>query len=642
MNDQRSERLDASSRIKDVYGNPVGRDIIDKVLLQMGRSRVWVTNPLTGNLRLSWLGRLTRGVTGPDFVPTVLRLLNSESDVPNPGSGGVQPTWWKQAVFYQIYPRSFADSDGDGVGDLGGVIEHLDYLADLGVDCLWLSPIFDSPNEDNGYDIRDYRAVMSEMGILEQVDELIASCHQRGMRIILDLVVNHTSVEHAWFQQALADPDGAFGKYYFLRPPDPQHSDQPPNNWVSFFSGSAWRWFPEAKRWGLHLFAPGQVDLNWENPAVRDEVAEICRWWFEHGIDGFRLDVINYISKSPGLPPGNEFVGQLMEYTGVEQYFYGPQLHQYLRELRAKAFARNEPHETKLMVGETPGVGIEMGRLLTGADRGELDLNLGFDHLETAGHVRFDDYRYDLDYLKGYLIDYQSRLGDNDWLSLFIENHDNPRMISKIDPDPAHRVVLGKLLGTLELTMRGTPFIFQGQELGAVNQPFAELSQLRDIESLNRYRALIDGGLDHDHAWRQLLAGSRDHARVPMRWDDSPNGGFTSGTPWIVGEAEPDFSVADQTNNRASVLNHYRSLIRLRRSSSALRLGAIEFVHSGVEHYFAWYRTASDERWFIELNLSDHRLEAPALDRGELVLGSHPSPVRGWMEHYESRLFRLA
>lgn len=635
--------LDESSRLRDFYAHPVGRDVIDKLLHQQGHSNRWVDNPVMGRLTLRTVSRLSRFFTRHDLVPTLLRLVNAEPDAPEPGSGPPTPTWWKQAVFYQVFPRSFADSNGDGIGDLGGLLDHLDHLTGLGVDCLWLCPIYDSPNEDGGYDVRDYRAVMAEMGTLEQVDALIAACHARGMRIILDLVVNHTSDQHEWFQRALADPDGPYGDYYFLLPPDPEDPERPPNNWRSAFSGPAWRWLPEIQRWVLHLFAPSQPDLNWENHRVRDEVIDLCRWWFDRGIDGFRMDVINFISKTPGLPDGHDLIGDMVEVAGVEHYFYGPRLHEFLRELRDRAFDPPGAAEPKLMVGETPGVGVETGRLLTGADRGELDLIFSFDHLESGSHSRYDDYRYDLEFYKRYLVDYQSRLGSNDWLTLFFENHDNPRMISKVNPDPAHRVALGKLLGTLLLTMRGTPFLYQGQELAGVNQQFESLDELQDVESHNRFRVLVESGVSEADAWVQVLASSRDHSRIPMPWDDSPGSGFTTGTPWLAGREDPGFSVAEQDRDPQSVLNHYRRLLALRHESAALRLGDVTFAHVDRTGYFAWYRTGADERWFIQLNLTDAPLEIPGVDpEAELVLGSHPDHDAGALAPYESRVYRCA
>lgn len=633
--------LDEASPLRDFYAHPVGRDVVDKLLHQQGHSNRWVDNRLVGALTLRTVGRLSRLVTGHDLVQTLLALVNAEPDAPAPGNGSPAPTWWKQAVFYQIFPRSFADSNDDGIGDLGGVLNHLDYLADLGVDCLWLSPIYDSPNEDGGYDVRDYRAVMAEMGALEQVDALISECHARGMRIILDLVVNHTSDQHEWFQRALAEPDGPYGDYYFLFPPDQEEPERPPNNWRSAFSGSAWRWLPETQRWVLHLFAPGQPDLNWENPSVRDEVVDVCNWWFQRGIDGFRMDVINFISKAPGLPDGHDLIGDMLEVAGVEHYFYGPRLHEFLRELRERAFDPPGVLSPKLMVGETPGVGVETGRLLTGADRGELDLIFSFDHLESGGHTRYDDYLYDLELYKRYLIDYQSRLGGNDWLTLFFENHDNPRMISKVNPHPQHRVALGKLLGTLLLTMRGTPFLYQGQELAAVNQPFQSLDELRDVESHNRYRSLLESGTPEKEAWAQVLTSSRDHSRVPVRWSPGPGGGFTRGTPWLTGREDPSFSVAEQTQDPESVLNHYRRLLVLRRQSPALRLGEVEFVDADRVGYFAWFRTADNQRFFVQLNLTDKPMQIPQIDEAaQLMLTSHASGPAGNLSPYEARLYR--
>ncbi|HEY3409737.1 MAG TPA: alpha-glucosidase [Propionicimonas sp.] len=625
----------------EFYSHPVGRDVIDKLLHLQGHSNRWVDNPLVGRLRLRTLALLSRLFTGHDVLPTFLSLVNSEPDAPEPGAGAPTPTWWKQAVFYQVFPRSFADSDGDGIGDLGGLLNHLDYLEELGVDCLWLSPIYDSPNRDGGYDVRDYKAVMAEMGTLEQVDALIAGCHARGMRIIMDLVVNHTSDEHEWFQRALADPDGPYGDYYFLLPADPEDPSRPPNNWRSAFSGPAWRWLPEIERWVLHVFAPSQPDLNWENPDVRREVIDVCTWWFDRGIDGFRMDVINFISKTPGLPDGHDLIGDMVEVAGVEHYFYGPRLHEFLRELREKAFDHPGSQSSKVMVGETPGVGVETGRLLTGEDRGELDLIFSFDHLESGSYTRYDDYRYDLEFYKRYLIDYQSRLGSNDWMTLFFENHDNPRMISKVNPDPQHRVALGKMLGTLLLTMRGTPFIYQGQELAAVNQPFGSIDELQDVESHSRYRSLVEAGMSEDEAWAQVLASSRDHSRAPMAWTPGPGRGFTTGTPWLKATDDPGFSVMEQADDPESVLDHYRRLLALRHRSRALRLGEVEFVDADRSGYFAWFRRAGNQQFFVQLNLTEKPLRVPAVDpAAELVIASHASRQDCVLAAYESRVFR--
>ena len=626
---------DRNATVAEVYAHPLGRDIIDKILLQTGRSATWVRNPLVSRLRLRQLDKFLGRMFGPGFVDTLVDLLADCPESPPRLDGPIAATWWKRAVFYQIYPRSFADSNGDGIGDLPGILAKLPYLDDLGIDCLWLSPIFTSPNKDMGYDIADYRSVMAEMGTIDDLRRLIAACHERGMRIILDLVANHTSDEHPWFKDALADPEGAHGDYYFLRDGDPE---TPPNNWTSFFSGPAWRRIGE--KWALHLFAPEQPDLNWDNPAVRREVADIVRFWLAEGVDGFRLDVINYISKRDGLPDGNATVGQVMGFTGVEHYFHGPHLHDHLAELRREAFTRTdvEPgHEAPgadarpIMIGETPGAGVEVARLLTSSQRDELDLIFSFDHLETPGHVRWDEYAYDLNFLKHYYIDYQSRLGSDDWMSLFFENHDNPRMISKVNPDPRFRDQLGKALATILLTMRGTPFIFQGQEIGAVNQDFPDESALRDVESLNLLAAEGPG------AWGKIMAGSRDHARVPMRWDRDEHWGFTRGTPWIKAfDDSVGYSVAAQEHNPDSVLRYYRRLIWLRRSNPTLSLGSIRFIDADVKDYFAWFREHNGERWFIEVNLSGHPLRRRHRERNLEIVAGTAKDRSGPMEPYEA------
>ena len=626
---------DRNATVAEVYAHPLGRDIIDKILLQTGRSATWVRNPLVSRLRLRQLDKFLGRMFGPGFVDTLVDLLADCPESPPRLDGPIAATWWKRAVFYQIYPRSFADSNGDGIGDLPGILAKLPYLDDLGIDCLWLSPIFTSPNKDMGYDIADYRSVMAEMGTIDDLRRLIAACHERGMRIILDLVANHTSDEHPWFKDALADPEGAHGDYYFLRDGDPE---TPPNNWTSFFSGPAWRRIGE--KWALHLFAPEQPDLNWDNPAVRREVADIVRFWLAEGVDGFRLDVINYISKRDGLPDGNTTVGQVMGFTGVEHYFHGPHLHDHLAQLRREAFIRPgvEPgHEAPgadarpIMIGETPGAGVEVARLLTSSQRDELDLIFSFDHLETPGHVRWDEYAYDLNFLKHYYIDYQSRLGSDDWMSLFFENHDNPRMISKVNPDPRFRDQLGKALATILLTMRGTPFIFQGQEIGAVNQDFPDESALRDVESLNLLAAEGPG------AWGKIMAGSRDHARVPMRWDRDEHWGFTRGTPWIKAfDDSVGYSVAAQEHNPDSVLRYYRRLIWLRRSNPTLSLGSIRFIDADVKDYFAWFREHNGERWFIEVNLSGHPLRRRHRERNLEIVAGTAKDRSGPMEPYEA------
>ncbi|RRD46337.1 alpha-glucosidase [Tessaracoccus sp. OH4464_COT-324] len=607
-------QLTSKARLGDLYDHPVGRDAINKILLDLRKPRWLVDNPVVRRLPCSALAWLERRLAGTGVLPALLGLLNTIDERPSDGPGPGEHPWWRSAVFYQIYPRSFLDSDGDGIGDIRGIIQRIDYLHDLGIDCLWLSPIFASPNEDMGYDVSDYRAVMDEMGTLADVDELIAACHERGMRIILDLVANHTSAEHEWFKQAAADPSGPYGDYYVFRDGTP---DTPPNNWVSYFSGPAWRWLPGPRKWALRLFAPGQPDLNWENAAVRREIADVVQWWLARGIDGFRLDVINFISKRPGLADGDPTIGALSGYPGIEHYFHGPRLHEFLRELRRDGFTRpgdgwapapgRDP--VGVMIGETPGVGVQSARLLTGWDRAELDLTFLFDHLNSPGRTRWTETSFDLEALKQHYVNYHRAITGNDWIAVFWENHDNPRMTSKVDGRDEARTPVAKLLATLLLTMRGTPFIFQGQELGAANQDFRSRDDFRDIETLNRWSELEAAGED---PFAGVITGSRDHARTPMRWDDTPTHGFTTGQPWIgFYEESSGYTVAEQAADEDSVLSYYRQLIRLRRQHPALTVGEIEFLDVRLRHYFGYLRRLGDETFLVELNLSDRPLSRP-------------------------------
>lgn len=622
--------LTRHSRLREVAAHPLGRDIIESLALQLGRSPRWVVNPLVGAVRLDALPRLTGGRVDDAFIDTLVTLLGTVPDAPS-SELPLREAWFKEAVFYQVYPRSFQDSDGDGIGDLPGILSRLDYLKGLGVDALWLSPIYDSPMDDMGYDIRDYRAILAEFGTLEDFDALVAGLHARGMRLVMDLVVNHTSDEHAWFRQALADPASPSRDYYFLRDGSPE---TPPNNWRSFFSGSAWRWFPEAAQWGLHLFSSKQMDLNWNNPALRAEIVDMVRWWRDRGVDGFRLDVINYISKAPGLPPGNALIGQLIGFTGMEHYFHGPRLHEHLKQLRAEAF--DDPD--CVAIGETPGIGPRMGKLLVGDDRRELDMIFNFEHLENPGRTRFDDYRYDLGYLKRYYTRWQAEYGDGYWMSLFFDNHDNPRFVSKVDPRPEHRVAVTKLLATIQFTLRGTPFLYQGQELGAVNQRFSSLSQLRDVESVNLAAELTASGLGTEEVFARVLAGTRDHTRVPMVWDAA--GGFTTGVPWIAGDGDTSINVAAQDGDPDSVLEWHRALIALRRSSRALLYGETVVERAG-RRVWRYRRVAGEEQFLVVLNLSDRvaRMRAPG---PEWTLERASGPGAGPLAPYEARLWRTS
>ena len=621
--------LTKNSRLRDLYAQPVGRDILRKVLLIAGISDTLLRLPLISGIKLKSLPKLAGGKISEGFIDSLLKIVNGEPDIPRNDVGAETPTWWKEAVFYQIYPRSFKDSNGDGVGDLRGITEKLDYLRELGVNAIWLSPVYDSPNDDNGYDIRDYRKIMTEFGTMEDFDELLAGVHERGMRLIMDLVVNHTSDEHEWFKKAVAELDSKYRDYYIFR--------DKPNNWTSFFSGSAWRYIEERKQYALHLFSKKQMDLNWENPEVRQEVSGLVRWWLDKGVDGFRMDVVNYISKREGLPDGDETIGALIGFTGMEHYFYGPRLHEYLHELKLGAFT---PHNA-FSVGETPGIGMEMSKLLTADYREELDMVFSFDQLETPGNSRFEDYRYDLNYFKKCMADWMENYGNHCRMALFYENHDNPRMVSKVDPDPKYRAVLAKLLATMQLTLKGTPFIFQGQELGMVNRDFLSIGELRDVESLNLYEELIKTMGEAD-AFKKILSGTRDHARTPMQWTDGEYAGFSESEPWIAAGSDCRVCNAEaQSGEKDSVLNYYRALIALRGAHNALIYGDIKIVDKNEKNLFSYWRSDKSEVFFIECNLGSSMKER----RGRLpdavrVISNYPDMPKKLLRPYEAVIWR--
>ncbi len=622
--------LTRRSRIRDVYAHPIGHDIVHKLLLQLGRGEWIVTNPFVSHLRLDSLPGLTRGFVDESFLATLLELLNSERDVPAEHTGPEIRAWWKEAVFYQIYPRSFMDSNGDGIGDLRGIASRLDYIKSLGTDAIWLCPVYDSPDDDNGYDVRNYREIMAKFGTMADFDNLLQAIHDRGMRLIMDLVVNHTSDEHEWYRKTVSDPTSKYGNYYIFR--------DKPNNWTSFFSGSAWVRVPERNQWVLHLFSKKQIDLNWDNPDVRADVHDIVHWWLAKGVDGFRMDVVNYISKREGLPDGNDRVGELMGYRGIEHYFYGPNLHRYLAELKAEAFRPSGA----FTVGETAGIGLQGYRLLTGEECGELDMSFNFDHLETPGHVRYEDYRYDLEYYKRYAIEWAEGLGTNCRAALFFENHDNPCMISKVDPDPEARDALAKLIATMLLTLCGTPFIYQGQELGMVNRDFSSIDEIDDVESRNLYEE-IRGKLGDSAAFVRVLAGSRDHARTPMQWTSGENAGFTTGTPWLSpGNDRLACNAADQEADGNSVLNHYRRLIVLRKGSDALVYGTFRPVRPGERDLFAYLRSGSDGTYYVECNLGRRnkiRHEPPA--GAKLAASNYPGIPGRRYRPYEANVWKV-
>lgn len=546
--------------------------------------------------------------------------------------------WWKEAVVYQIYPRSFCDSNGDGIGDLPGILSKLDYIRSLGVDVIWLCPVYRSPNADNGYDISDYRDIMEEFGTLADFDALLAGAHARGLKIIMDLVVNHTSDEHAWFIESRASKENPKRDYYIWR--KGKHGGEP-NDWASFFTPSAWQYDAATDEYYLHLFSEKQPDLNWENPAVRGEVYSLMSWWLERGVDGFRMDVISCISKVPGLPsvvegePGYRWAGRY--------FLNGPCVHQYLREMNREVLS----HYDCMTVGEAPGAGIEDALRYTDGERSELQMLFLTDLMgvDDGSGGKFDPIPYEPERLKLLVAQYQHGFAEKGWNSLFLGNHDNPRIVSRFGDDGRFRAESGKMLATLLLTLRGTPYLYQGDEIGMTNLPRCGIDGYRDIETLNFYREAKENGADEQQLLDILHRKSRDHARTPMQWNTQKNAGFSSGTPWI--DVNPNY---DNVNAAAaevdpnSILRYYRAAIALRRATPALVYGSFEELPQREGAAFAYLRILDGSRVLVALNLTGGQiaLELPEnFTRGRLLLGNYLRADLPRLRPYEASVWAL-
>jgi oligo-1,6-glucosidase len=547
---------------------------------------------------------------------------------------GVNREWWRSAVVYQIYPRSFADSDGDGIGDLGGIRARLDYVAELGVDVLWLSPVYPSPQDDNGYDISDYQDIDPVFGTLEGFDALLGEVHERGMRLIMDLVVNHTSDEHPWFLESRASRDSPKRDWYWWR--------AQPNNWISAFSGPAWELDEATGEYYLHLFSRRQPDLNWENPDVRAAIYAMMNWWLDRGIDGFRMDVINKISKTPGLPDGVPGAGGRL---GAEQYVSGPRIHEFLQEMHREVF---EGRDALLNVGEMPDVTLEEARLFTDPARRELDMVFQFEHvnLDQRGS-KWNSFPLRLTDLKRSFGRWQEGLLEAGWNSLYWNNHDQPRIVSRWGDDGEYRVKSAKLLGTVLHLHRGTPYVYQGEELGMTNVPFDSIEAFRDIESLNHYAEATAAGDDPAAVLASLRPMSRDNARTPMQWDASEHAGFTDGTPWIPvnpnhAEINAEAAVADPD----SVFHYYRKLIELRHAQPAVVDGDFTMLLEDDERVYAFTRRLGDTELLVVANFSAETAGADVPDAeswagAELVItNGDPAPAGLELGPWEARVYR--
>ena len=506
-------------------------------------------------------------------------------------------TWWKEAVIYQIYPRSFMDSNGDGIGDLQGIISRLDYLKYLGIDVIWLSPVYKSPNDDNGYDISDYQDIMDEFGTMEDFDELLAAAHARGIKIVMDLVVNHTSDEHQWFVESQKSKDNAYRDYYIWR--EGKDAQTPPNNWGSCFGGSAWQYDEKTGMYYLHLFSKKQPDLNWDNPKVRGEVFDMMTWWCDKGIDGFRMDVISMISKTKEMPDAKN--GDFGPYC-----IHGPNVHHYLREMNEKVLSKYDI----MTVGETAGVTTTLAQQYAGEDAHELDMVFQFEHVEGDGkYGKWTDEKIPLVTLKKTLSRWQTELYGKAWNSLFWDNHDQPRAVSRFGDDrPMYREVSAKMLATCLHMLQGTPYIYQGEELGMTNYPFQRPSDFRDIESVNAYREWCsEGRLSHEVFWPCITFKSRDNARTPVQWDDSPHAGFTTGTPWIaVNPNYTEINAKAETADPDSVFHYYKKLIALRKAYPVVVYGKYETMMEDSEELYVYTRAFEKESLLVVCSFCDH------------------------------------
>lgn len=514
--------------------------------------------------------------------------------------------WWKESVVYQIYPRSFCDSNGDGIGDLRGIISKLDYLESLGVDVLWLCPIYKSPNDDNGYDISDYRDIMDEFGTLADFDELLEKAHEHHLKIMLDLVVNHTSDEHKWFIESRKSTDNPYRDYYIWRPA--KEDGSLPNNWGSCFSGPAWEYDKTTDMYFLHLFSKKQPDLNWDNPAVRQDVFDMMNWWLKKGVDGFRMDVISLISKEPGLPDKEPGING---YATFNVSANGPHVHEYLQEMRQKALNNADT----ITVGECSGVTLEEAKKYARSDEKELNMVFQFEHMDVDSDEKAGKWttrKMDLRNLKKILTRWQKGLQDIAWNSLYWENHDQPRSVSRFGNDSdEYREISAKMLATCIHMMQGTPYVYQGEELGMTNCPFNTLDNFRDLESINAFHELTEQGkMTEEDMMAAIGYKGRDNARTPMQWDDSAYAGFSTANPWIM--VNPNYTkinAKDQINREDSVFKYYQKLIKLRHESELIVYGTYDLILDDDKDIYAYIRTLGDEKLIVYCNFSENTRE---------------------------------
>lgn len=550
----------------------------------------------------------------------------------------MEKKWWKEAVAYQIYPRSFMDSNNDGIGDLQGIISKLDYLKDLGIDVIWICPVYKSPNDDNGYDISDYQDIMSDFGTMEDFNELLSEIHKRNMKIIIDLVINHTSDEHPWFIESRSSKQNPKRDWYIWRE---GKDNKEPNNWESIFKGSAWEYDENTKEYYLHLFSKKQPDLNWENEDMRNEIYKMINWWLDKGIDGFRVDAISHINKEEGLvdmdnPDNLKYVPSFDKHMNVEG------IHDYLRELKENTFSKYDI----MTVGEANGVKAEQATDWVGENDGKFNMLFQFEHIDLWNSSEFN-----LPNLKKVWNKWQVNLENDGWNALFIENHDITRVVSSWGDDTRFLKESAKALGLLYFMHKGTPFIYQGQEIGMTNVKFNDINEYEDIRSINEYNQLINQGMSPKDALEHIWNTSRDNTRTPMQWDDSLNAGFSKSNPWI--HVNPNYryiNVKEQLEDDDSILNFYKKMIKIKKSSECLIYGKYNLILEDDTNIFAYERILNDEKFLVICNLksesSNYKYEKLTLKYENLILSNynvdaHKDLNNFELKPWEARLYKI-
>ncbi len=553
--------------------------------------------------------------------------------------------WWKEGIVYQIYPRSYFDSNNDGIGDIRGIIEKIPYIKSIGVDIIWLNPVYDSPNDDNGYDIRDYKNILTEFGSLEDLQELLNKLHENGIRLVMDLVVNHCSDEHEWFVKSKQNIEPYNDYFIWEKGKKVDGEMKEPTNWASFFSGSTWEYVEERDEYYLHLFSKKQPDLNWKNEAFRLEVYEMMKYWLDMGVDGFRMDVINLIHKESfedGIIEGYSKYAD-----GSSNYMNKPKVHEYLQEMNKEVLSKYDV----MTVGETPGVTAEDGAKYSGEDRNELSMIFTFEHMDLANNNeapfgKFLPKPVDVVKLKEILSKWQIGLHGKGWNSIYMNNHDQPRMVSRFGDDKNYRKQSAKMLATLTHTLSGTPYIYQGEEIGMTNVNFDSIDDYRDIEIINAYKDFVETGrLREDTFLHGVSINGRDNSRTPMQWDNKENASFTKGTPWIkLNPNYVDINVEEANNDENSVLNYYRKMISLRKKTNAFIYGKFELLLPDNKDIFAYTKEFEGEKYIVVLNFSKNDLEIGGLldlDGYTKVFGNYDNDDNGKLLPYESKILKL-